>query len=270
MEGVMGRQRGFVIPIGGAEKKLRQATILSRFVELCGGASARIAVIPTASKLDGTGETYHHAFATIGAGHIDILHIKERADARSAEAVATLGAATGIFMTGGDQLRLSTILGGTELANAIRQANAAGVHVAGTSAGAAFICEHMICYGQGGPTPRMGMTTLAPGLGLTRLAIVDQHFRERNRIGRLMAALAFNPSLIGLGVDEDTAAFIDSDDVLEVVGSGGVTVLDPSEVTHSSMAAVRKGAAVGIFGLGLHVLVSGDRFDLHRRTPVLG
>ena len=165
----MSTQRGFVIPIGGAEKKIRQATILRRFVELCGGASARIAVIPTASKLDGTGETYDHAFATIGAGHIDILHIKERADAMSAEAVATLGAATGIFMTGGDQLRLSTILGGTELANAIRQANAAGVHVAGTSAGAAFISEHMICYGRGGPTPRMGMTTLAQGLGLTRL-----------------------------------------------------------------------------------------------------
>ena len=266
----MSIERGFVIPIGGAEKKVRQATILRRFVELCGGAAARIAVIPTASKLDDTGEIYHHAFATIGAGHIDILHIKDRAGAMSAKAVAVLGAANGIFMTGGDQLRLSTILGGTEVAEAIRRANAAGAHVAGTSAGAAFISERMICYGRGGPTPRMGMTTLAPGLGLTRLAIVDQHFRERDRIGRLMTALAFTPYLIGLGVDEDTAAFIDSDDVLEVVGSGGVTVLDPSGVTHSSMAAVRKGAAVGIFGLGLHVLVSGDRFDLHRRTPVLG
>ena len=266
----MSTHRGFVIPIGGAEKKIRHATILRRFVELCGGASARIAVIPTASKFDDTGEIYHHAFATGGAGQIDILHIKERADAMRPAAVATLEAATGIFMTGGDQLRLSTILGGTEVADAIRRANAAGVHVAGTSAGAAFISEHMICYGRGGPTPRMGMTTLAPGLGLTRLAIVDQHFRERDRIGRLMAALSFNPSLIGLGVDEDTAAFINGDDVLEVVGSGGVTVVDPSEVTHSSMAAARKGGAVGFFGLKLNVLVSGDRFDLHRRIPVLG
>ena len=266
----MSIERGFVIAIGGAEKKIRHATILRRFVELCGGASARIAVIPTASKHDDTGETYRHAFTTIGARRIDILHIEERADATSAEAVAALGAATGIFMTGGDQLRLSTILGGTEVAEAIRRANAAGVHVAGTSAGAAFISEHMICYGRGGPTPRMGATTLAPGLGLTRLAIVDQHFRERDRIGRLMTALAFNPALIGLGVDEDTAAFIDGDDVLEVVGSGGVTVLDPSGVTHSSMAAAKKGGAVGFFGLRLNVLISGDRFDLHRRTPVLG
>jgi cyanophycinase len=266
----MSIERGFVIPIGGAEKKIRQATILRRFVELCGGTAARIAVVPTASKLEDAGETYRRAFAAIGAGRIDIVQIRDRAGAMRAETVAALGAASGIFLTGGDQLRLSTILGGTEAAEAIRRANAAGVHVAGTSAGAAFISEHMICYGRGGPTPRMGMTTLAPGLGLTRLAIVDQHFRERDRIGRLMTALAFNPALIGLGVDEDTAAFIDGDDVLEVVGSGGVTVLDPSGVTHSSMAAVRKGAAVGIFGLGLHVLVSGDRFDLNRRTPVLG
>jgi cyanophycinase len=116
----------------------------------------------------------------------------------------------------------------------------------------------------------MGMTTLAQGLGLTRLAIVDQHFRERDRIGRLMTALSFNPSLIGLGIDEDTAAFIDGGDVLEVVGSGGVTVLDPSGVTHSSMAAAHKGGAVGFFGLKMNVLVSGDRFDLHRRSPLIG
>ena len=266
----MSIERGFVIPIGGAEKKNRQAAIQRRFVELCGGRAARIAVVPTASKLDDAGEIYRHAFATMAAGQIDILPIRDRADAMRAETVAALGAASGIFLTGGDQLRLSTILGGTEAAEAIRRANARGVHVAGTSAGAAFISEHMICYGRGGPTPRMGMTTLAPGLGLTRLAIVDQHFRERDRIGRLMTALAFNPALIGLGIDEDTAAFIGADEVLEVVGSGGVTVLDPSGVTHSSMAAAHKGGAVGFFGLRLNVLVSGDRFDLQRRKPVLG
>ena len=266
----MSTQRGFVIPIGGAEKKIRHATILRRFVELCGGALGRIVVIPTASKLDGTGEAYRHAFATMGAKNIDILHIKERADAACPKAMATIGTAQGIFMTGGDQLRLSTILGGTEVAEAIRRANASGAHVAGTSAGAAYISEHMICYGKGGPTPRMGMTTLAQGLGLTRLTIVDQHFRERDRIGRLMTALAFNPSLIGLGIDEDTAAFIDGSDILEVVGSGGVSVLDPSEVSHSSMATARKGGAVGFFGLKLNVLVSGDRFDLRQRSPMLG
>ena len=266
----MSTQRGFVIPIGGAEKKIRHAAILRRFVELCGGALSRIVVIPTASKLDDTGDTYRHSFNTMGARNIDILPIKERADAMKPEAAAAIGAATGVFMTGGDQLRLSTILGGTDVAETIRWANAAGAHVAGTSAGAAFISEHMICYGRGGPTPRMGMTTLAQGLGLTRLAIVDQHFRERDRIGRLMTAMAFNPSLIGLGVDEDTAAFIDGDDVLEVVGSGGVTVLDPSEVSHSSMAAAHKGGPVGFFGLKMNVLVSGDRFDLNRRIPVIG
>jgi cyanophycinase len=150
----MSTQRGFVIPIGGAEKKIRHATILRRFVDLCDGASARIAVIPTASKLDDTGDAYRHAFATMGAKNLDILHIKNRADAASPEAAAALRAATGIFMTGGDQLRLSTILGGTDVAEAICSANAAGAHVAGTSAGAAFISEHMICYGKGGAMAR--------------------------------------------------------------------------------------------------------------------
>lgn len=266
----MSDPRGFVIPIGGAEKKIRQAQILRRFVKLSGGAKARIVVIPTASRLEDTGDTYRNAFGTLGVKRIDILDIREREDALRPGVVAPLEGATGIFMTGGDQLRLSTRLGGTPVAEAIRAANARGTHVAGTSAGAAFISEHMICYGKGGPTPRMGMTTLAQGLGLARLAIVDQHFRERDRIGRLMTALSFNPSLLGLGVDEDTAAFIGPDEVVEVVGSGGVTVLDPSEVSHSSMAEVRKGEAVGFFGLKLSILVNGDRYDLRNRRPVIG
>ena len=266
----MTETRGFVIPIGGAEKKIRQAQILRRFAKICGGATARIVVIPTASRLEDTGDTYRNAFRTLGVKQIDILDIKERSDALRSEVAAPLAQATGVFMTGGDQLRLSTRLGGTPVAAAIQAANARGAHVAGTSAGAAYISEHMICYGKGGPTPRMGMTTLAQGLGLTRLAIVDQHFRERDRIGRLMTALSFNPSLVGLGVDEDTAAFIGPDQVLEVVGSGGVTVLDPSEVSHSSMAEVRKGGAVGVFGLKLSILVAGDRYDLRKRHPVIG
>jgi cyanophycinase len=262
----MASERGFVIPIGGAEKKVKDATILRRFVEMCGGGAARIAVIPTASSLDDTGDIYRRLFHRLGAGHVDVLAFASRAEASDEAAADILRGASGVFMTGGDQTRLATILGGTLAAAAILAANEGGAHVAGTSAGAAYISANMICFGRGGPTPRFGMVTLAPGLGLADLAIIDQHFRERDRIGRLMTALSFNPSMIGLGVDEDTAAFIGPDDVLEVVGAGGVTVLDPSEVTHSSMAAARRGKSVGFFGLKVSVLVAGNRYDLRART----
>lgn len=264
----MSSERGAVIPIGGAEKKMRGAGILRRFAELCGGASARIAVIPTASRLEDTGEVYVRAFGALKVGHVDVLDIRERADAARPDHVAAIASATGVFMTGGDQLRLSAILGGSEVAAAIRRANAGGTHVAGTSAGAAYISEHMICYGKGGPTPRTGMMTLGKGLGLVASAVIDQHFRERDRIGRLMAALSMNPALMGIGVDENTGALIGGDDVLEVIGTGGVTVLDPAEVSYSSMAAAAKGGTVGFHGLRLHVLAPGDRFDLGARTPV--
>ena len=112
----------------------------------------------------------------------------------------------GVFLTGGNQLRLSTMIGGTEVAKAIRRRNAEGMHVAGTSAGAAFLCEHMIAFGKEGASPRAKIVTLAPGLGLTNRVIIDQHFRQRDRLGRLLTALAYNPFAIGIGLDENTAA----------------------------------------------------------------
>jgi cyanophycinase len=168
-------------------------------------------------------------------------------------------------MTGGDQLRLSTILGGTPIAQIMRSGNARGVHIAGTSAGAAFIGEHMIAFGAGGATPKSGMATLAPGLGLTNRVIIDQHFRERGRLGRLLSALAYNPFAIGLGVDEDTAAFIDPHNNIKVFGSGGLTVIDPTDMSHSSMADVSPGKPVCLIGIKLHILLEGGQFDLVTR-----
>ena len=139
------------------------------------------------------------------------------------------------FLTGGNQLRLSTTLGGTSVARRLRSTNANGVHIAGTSAGAAFLCEHMIAFGDDGSSPRANAVTLAPGLGLTNYVIIDQHFRQRDRLGRLLTALAYNPFANGLGLDEDTAAFIGPDHRLEVVGTGAITVVDPSHLEFSSM-----------------------------------
>ena len=175
------QSRGYVIPIGGAEAKHKDPVILERFIELCGGEDARVLVIPTASLLDETGPLYQELFEGLGAKAM-CIPIEERDDCYQEETIAALERATGIFITGGNQLRLSTILGGTPVARTIRRLNAEGVHMAGTSAGAAIVSEHMIAGGRGGPSPRESGVVLAPGLGLTNRVIIDQHFNRRGRM----------------------------------------------------------------------------------------
>ena len=261
--------RGFIIPIGGAEGKGRKSAILSRFVELCGGDDARILVIPTASLLDETGPLYQELFIDMGADSM-CVPIETRDECFNDETLRVLEKATGIFITGGNQLRLSTILGGTPVARRIRNLNSRGVHVAGTSAGAAIVSEHMIAGGRSGSSPRESGVELAPGLGLTNRVIVDQHFNQRQRMGRLLAALSFNPFACGLGIDENTAGFIAPDGTMEVVGRGTITVVDPSDLRHSSMSYVRRAEAVTLIGLKLHVLAEGASFNIDTREATLG
>lgn len=258
--------RGAIVPIGGAEAKTGTRDILARVIALAGNADARIAVIPTASELPDTGDRYAHLFDDLGAGHVDVLSITEREHARVPAAVETVERATGIFMTGGNQLRLSTILGGTPLAQAVRRRNAAGAVVAGTSAGAAVMPEHMIAGGTTGPTPTPESVTLAPGLGLTNRLVIDQHFRQRDRLGRLLTAVSYNPFATGVGIDEDTALVLGPDNVFEVIGSGTVTVVDPSDLTYSSMDSARTGEPVSLIGLKVHVLAAGCRYDTEARV----
>jgi len=258
------QRRGWVIPIGGAEDRKRAPVVLERFCELAGGAEARILVIPTASELRETGPTYVAQFEELGARAI-CIPVDRREDCFDNEIQDKLREATAIFITGGNQLRLSTVLGGTPVAKLIRQLNADGVHVAGTSAGAAIISEHMIAGGASGTTPKEHGVTMAPGLGLTNKIIIDQHFRQRNRIGRLLTALSYNPFVSGLGIDENTAAFIDPDGVFEVVGSGAITVVDPSELSHSSMHDARHKDPITLIGLKLHILAAGAKYDTNSR-----
>jgi cyanophycinase len=270
---IEGRERGWIIPIGGAEEKENQPEILQRFVDLCGkgdAGHADIVVIPTASRLADTGSRYERIFAELGAGHVEAMDFDTRRDGDESGRVNRIEQANGVFFTGGNQLRLSTVLGGTRVAKALRQRNAAGMHVAGTSAGASFISEHMIAFGEEGASPIAGSVRLAPGLGLTNRFIIDQHFRQRDRIGRLLAALAFNPFAVGIGLDEDTAAFIGPDNTLEVEGSGAVTVVDASDMQFSSMDQVDEGKPICMLGIKLHVLVAGATFNLHTRDAQAG
>ena len=261
-----GKKRGWIIPVGGAEVKENNPKILSRFVELCGGSKARIAIIPTASKLLDTGPKYERIFTGLGAKSAVSVDFEKRKDASDLKRLSVFDGVTGVFFTGGNQLRLATLLGGTPVAKLIRELNAQGVHVCGTSAGASFISEHMIAFGQEGSTPIAGNVRLAPGLGLTNRFIIDQHFRQRDRLGRLTAALAYNPFAIGIGLDEDSAAFISPDNVLEVGGSGAVTIVDASELEYSSMDQVDEGSPICMLGIKIHILVAGSTFNLHSRV----
>jgi cyanophycinase len=260
-----GQTRGYIIPVGGAESKLRDPVILERFVTLCGADEARIGIIPTASQDPETGDRYGELFLELGAAEAPVFDFQERKDCWREDWLEGTRKMTGIFMTGGNQLRLSTTIGGTPAARLLRRLNASGVHIAGTSAGAAFLSEHMIAFGDEGPTPRGDMVTLAPGLGLTNRVIVDQHFRVRGRLGRLITALAYNPFAVGIGLDENTAAFIAPDDTVSVTGSGGITIVDPSEVEYSSMDSARRHDPVSVIGLRLHVLAEDGTFDLETR-----
>jgi cyanophycinase len=259
-------ERGYIVPVGGAEEKMGDVAILRRFATLCGGTGSRIAIVPTASMMTDTGSKYEDLFHSLGVKQAKSLPIASRADCEHREWLDVLDQVDGVFLTGGNQLRLSTMIGGTEVAKAIRRRNAEGMHVAGTSAGAAFLSEHMIAFGREGGSPRAKIVTLAPGLGLTNRIIIDQHFRQRDRLGRLLTALAFNPFAIGIGLDENTAGFIAPDETLEVVGSGALTIVDPSELEFSSMAQVRKNDAICLIGLKLHILDHGSTFNLHSRV----
>ena len=265
-----GAQRGWMVPIGGAEERRNDPQILQRFVGLCGGSDADIVVIPTASRMKDTGARYEAVFAELGVRAVEALDFDTRRDCNEPGRLQRIERATGVFFTGGNQLRLSTLLGGTAVAKLIRARNAAGMHVAGTSAGASFLSEHMIAFGDEGGSAIAGSVRLAPGLGLTNRFVIDQHFRQRDRLGRLVTALAYNPFAVGIGLDEDTAAFIGPDNTLEVCGSGGVTVVDAADLEFSSMDQVDEGQPVCLLGLKLHLLVAGASFNLHTRKASPG
>ncbi|HEX6901925.1 MAG TPA: cyanophycinase [Thermoanaerobaculia bacterium] len=261
---------GMLIAIGGAEDKTRERIILRYFLEAAGGSDANIVVLATASDVPETGERYADLFLSLHAETVEVLKIETREDAIEAgeEAHDLLEYATGLFITGGSQLKLSSALGGTEIASTIRRRHAAGMVVAGTSAGAALLSEHMIALGESGATPRRRLVHMAKGLGLAPEVIIDQHFRRRDRLGRLLTALSYNPAPLGLGIDEDTAAIISGNGELSVLGAGAVMVVDASGLRFTDSHAVHRGQPVAMMGLKLDFLTTGCHYDLRKRMGI--
>jgi cyanophycinase len=240
-------------------------------VAACGGADARIAVIPTASSLgDEVVDVYDALFRRLGAGEVVAVRPQSREEARDPDLVKAIDEATGVFMTGGNQLKLSSIICGTPVGDAIVAAHWRGAVVAGTSAGASIQSSHMVAFGVGGATPKQRMTQVAAGLGLVESAVIDQHFDQRNRYGRLLMIVAQSPQLLGIGVDEDTCAVITRQgdhEMLQVIGRGAVTIMDPAHIV-SNAAEAKRSSPLLASGVILHLLPAGSAYDLTSRTLV--
>ena len=237
---------GPVMAIGGAEDKLKEKDILTAFWQLAGGRKAKIVVIPTASSLEDAGERYKAIFLGMGAKRADVIFLNDREDANQSASVTPIKGATGIFLTGGNQMRLAAV-------------------VAGTSAGASVLSAHMVAYGSGGPVPKLRMAQLAAGFGLLNGVVIDQHFRERDRFGRLLTLVATSPSLLGIGVDEDTCALVWPDGIMDVLGRHSVTIVDGSRIT-SDVHRVKGHAEIAISNAIVHIVTPGRRFDTRNRT----
>lgn len=257
-----------VMVIGGAEDKVNGCEILTTFFENAGGGDAIIGIIPCASREPAVvGDRYYQIFTILGAKQVQILDIRYPNEANEDRWLEILQGCTGIFVTGGDQLRLCDLIGGTRLIQAIQTKVAQGqLALAGTSAGAAMMGQAMIAGGSSGESPNPSLVDLTEGLGILPELLVDQHFHNRNRMARLMSAIAANPDKLGIGIDEDTCAAFTDNGIFQVLGKGTITVIDPGNLTHTNHSAIGETAPLSLHNLRLHVLSKGDRYDYKNRA----
>ncbi|MEH2074208.1 MAG: cyanophycinase [Nostoc sp.] len=259
-----------LVIIGGAEDKEGDCQILRDFVRRAGGTKAYIAIMTAATELPReVGENYIRVFQRLGAENVRILDTETREDASSSTALEAINKATGIFFTGGDQARITNILKDTEIDVAIHKRFGEGIVIAGTSAGAAVMPDKMIVEGDSQTHPRIETVEMGPGLGFLPGVVIDQHFSQRGRLGRLISALILEPAVLGFGIDENTAMVV-TDNQVEVIGEGAVTIVDESEATYNNMGEILKDESLAIFGAKLHILPHGFKFDLKTRQPIPG
>lgn len=258
--------KGRLIIIGGAEDKYGESNILEEAVEHMGGRSARIGILTTATEHpEEVGEDYRDVFMRLGVHEVDILNVNTRDDANSEEYVRRIEDATGFFFTGGDQLRITSILGGTRVYEALYHSFNRGVTVAGTSAGASVMSNTMIVEGNSNDAARKCTLKMAPGLSLINGVIIDQHFDQRGRLGRLICGVAENPEILGIGIDEDTAILVSPDESFKVLGNNAVTVIDGRSIQSSNVSELKPNEILAITNATIHILSSGYGFDFRKR-----
>jgi cyanophycinase len=261
--------KGQLIIIGGAEDKKDDCTILREFVRRAGDSKARIVVMTVATELPKeVGDDYIRVFERLGAEDVRIVDTVEREDASSRSALEAIEKATGVFFTGGNQARITRILKDTELHEALHKRYSEGLVVGGTSAGAAMMPDTMIVEGDSETNPRIEIVEMGPGMGFLPGVVVDQHFAERGRLGRLLSAVTQQPVVLGFGIDENTAVAVKGKE-FEVIGEGAVTVVDVSGITHTNLDNVLKDEDLALCGVTLHILPHGYRFNLENRKPIV-
>jgi len=263
--------QGTLLIVGGAEDKKGKCEVLNKFVELSGGEDSLILVITTATEeSSAVGQDYTRIFNRLGAGQIEVLDLDSRQKANQPYIEKLIEKSTGVFFTGGDQLRITAMLGGTAANDGLRKAYLKGTIIAGTSAGASVMTNTMVVEGDSDEAPKLNTIKLAPGLGLLEDVVVDQHFAQRGRIGRLLSAIAHNPYIMGMGIDEDTAVVVHPDATLEVIGSQTVTFIDGRQIMFSNVSELSPDQALAIEQVIIHVLPKGYNFDLTTRMPSQG
>ncbi len=260
---------GQLVIIGGAEDKEGDCTILREFVRRAGGVNARIVVMTVATELPReVGENYIRVFERLGVEDVRIVDTVEREDASSATYLEAIEKATGVFFTGGNQARITSILKDTEIDRLLHKRLSEGAVIGGTSAGAAMMPDVMIVEGDSETNPRLEIVEMEPGMAFLPGVVIDQHFLQRGRIGRLLSAVSQQPVVLGFGIDENTAIVVNNNQ-FEVIGEGVVTVVDVSEITHTNLGQILKDEDLAICGAKLHILPHGYRFDLKKRAPIL-
>ncbi len=259
-----------ILVIGGAEDKVHGKEILQTFFNRSGGADAIIGIVPCASREPSLiGERYYRLFSDMGAKEIKVLDVRDRSGANDSGYLNFVENCTGVFLTGGDQLRLCGLLADTTLMNRIvERAQRREISLAGTSAGAAVMGHHMISGGSSAESPNRALVDMAMGLGIIPEVLVDQHFYNRNRLARLLSAISAYPKLLGIGIDEDTCAMFESDGIIEVIGRGTVTIVDAREMSHTNQAEIHGSEPLSMHNLKLHILCYGERYDLHKHLPL--
>ena len=269
LEQVKADAKGTLIIIGGKEDKAGDKEILQTVADRAGSGKLVVATVATEVP-DELWQEYRKLFRELGVRNIEHLDVRTREEALSEDCARVLEDAKVLFFTGGDQLKITSQLGDSMVYRRTMELLEKGGTVAGTSAGASVMSTTMLVSGKGDKSPNIeDAVRMAPGLGLFPDAVVDQHFAERGRIGRLVSAISQNPRHLGVGIDEDTAIIVHGLDEFEVVGRGAVYVLDASEMTYTNLVEGEMETTLSSFNVKLHLLGRGFRFDLKNRLPVL-
>ena len=261
--------RGKLVVIGGAEDKEGDCVILKEFVRLAKGNKAHVVVMTVATDHpQEVGAEYKKVFKRLGVADVKVVDVSSREDTESTKAMSAIEEATGIFFTGGDQLHIPALLGGTEMDRIIKERVGKGLVLGGTSAGAAMMSNSMMLGGESETNPRFGSVEIGPGMDFLMGTLIDTHFSQRGRHGRLLTATAHYPQDMGIGIDEDTALVVAGNE-FEVMGSGAVTVIDAGGITHTNLHELQKNEGLELHNVRVHVLPSGARFSLTERKPLV-